>query len=338
MKKYLISRLGKFYKANLHTHTTISDGKFTPEEVKEAYKAAGYSIVAFTDHEVIVPHPELKSEDFLPITSYEISVYDGWNPYAKCYHLNLYFPNENTNVSRTFSDMYGVKNSKLHITDEMRKYSAGKRRYTKEYVQWIIDTAKEEGALVSYNHPVWSLQSKDDYSGIHGIWGVEWYNTSADTIGYLDTYQPLCDLLCEGERCIYPIAADDSHSERDRFGGWVMVRSRSLDYDSVFDALRRGDFYSSNGPEIKSLALDGNTLKIKTSAAKRITVITNARWRANALAAEGESLRGADFDITRFLSELKEFAEDKPMWIALEVIDKNGKTARSRAYFLDELI
>ena len=43
MKKYLIPETGSFYKANLHCHTTISDGSMTPEEVKEHYKAAGYT-------------------------------------------------------------------------------------------------------------------------------------------------------------------------------------------------------------------------------------------------------------------------------------------------------
>ena len=37
MKKYLLPRTGKFYKANLHCHTNYSDGKKTPEEVKELY-------------------------------------------------------------------------------------------------------------------------------------------------------------------------------------------------------------------------------------------------------------------------------------------------------------
>ena len=38
MKKYLIKEEGNFYKANLHMHTTVSDGKMTPLEVKEKYK------------------------------------------------------------------------------------------------------------------------------------------------------------------------------------------------------------------------------------------------------------------------------------------------------------
>ena len=51
-----------YFKANLHCHTTLSDGAFTPEEIKAAYKAQGYSIVAFTDHRKYVHHTELNDE------------------------------------------------------------------------------------------------------------------------------------------------------------------------------------------------------------------------------------------------------------------------------------
>ena len=33
MKKYLLPENGNFYKANLHCHSTFSDGKWTPEEL-----------------------------------------------------------------------------------------------------------------------------------------------------------------------------------------------------------------------------------------------------------------------------------------------------------------
>ena len=93
MKKHLISNGGKFYKANLHMHTTISDGNMTPEEVKKAYMEKGYSIVAFTDHEVMVPHPELTDENFLAITSTEVAVNNFGGPtfqFVKTYHLNIF--------------------------------------------------------------------------------------------------------------------------------------------------------------------------------------------------------------------------------------------------------
>ena len=34
MKKYLLPENGKFYKANLHMHTNVSDGQMSPEETK----------------------------------------------------------------------------------------------------------------------------------------------------------------------------------------------------------------------------------------------------------------------------------------------------------------
>jgi len=73
MKKVLLSKeKGNFYKANLHCHSTYSDGVLSPSEIKELYKSMGYSIVAFTDHNVLMPHDELKDDDFLPLNGYEM--------------------------------------------------------------------------------------------------------------------------------------------------------------------------------------------------------------------------------------------------------------------------
>lgn len=39
-----------WYKGNLHTHTTNSDGAYTPEETIALYKSKGYDFLALTDH------------------------------------------------------------------------------------------------------------------------------------------------------------------------------------------------------------------------------------------------------------------------------------------------
>ena len=70
MKKYLLPESGRFYKANLHCHSTVSDGKFTPEEMKEMYQSAGYSIVAYTDHDVFLTHNHLTDENFLALNGF----------------------------------------------------------------------------------------------------------------------------------------------------------------------------------------------------------------------------------------------------------------------------
>ena len=67
MKEYLLPPGGRFYKANLHAHTTVSDGLMTPLELKEAYRKEGYSVVAFTDHDVMVDHSELSDGEFLAL-------------------------------------------------------------------------------------------------------------------------------------------------------------------------------------------------------------------------------------------------------------------------------
>ncbi len=41
------------YKANFHTHTTRSDGSFNPDDVIDEYHAAGYKILALTDHDTL---------------------------------------------------------------------------------------------------------------------------------------------------------------------------------------------------------------------------------------------------------------------------------------------
>ena len=72
MKKYLLPPKN-CYKANLHCHSTISDGKITVEELKELYKRNGYSILAYTDHEVLVTHSDLTSAEF-PISDLDLFV------------------------------------------------------------------------------------------------------------------------------------------------------------------------------------------------------------------------------------------------------------------------
>jgi hypothetical protein len=59
-------------RGNLHTHTTLSDGTLTPEEVARRYREAGYDFLAFTDHRCLIGegdeatrkyHAQLPDED-----------------------------------------------------------------------------------------------------------------------------------------------------------------------------------------------------------------------------------------------------------------------------------
>lgn len=41
-------------KGCLHTHTTCSDGKLTPQQVADVYSELGYDFIAFTDHDYLL--------------------------------------------------------------------------------------------------------------------------------------------------------------------------------------------------------------------------------------------------------------------------------------------
>ena len=339
MKKYLLPRDGNFYKANLHMHTTISDGKFSPEETKKAYMEQGYSIIAFTDHETMVPHPELTDENFLAITSVEISI-NGENvnddfDFIQTYHLNLYSRDPNKNCFTTFDkNAIWLKHAHNYISKEQEKNNI-RRHYSIDEINKIIAMAKEDNCFVSYNHPFWSIQNYQDYSNLKGVWGVEWYNTGCMRAGYIDSMQPIDDLLRLGEN-VFPLASDDSHNENDRFGGFVMVKSKSLEYNEVINALERGDFYSSSKPLIEELNIEDGIINIKTSPVMKIFVTSDCRFNRYVSAEDENGLTEASIDITKFING-KPY-DRSPSYIRISIVDKEGNFAHTKAYYQKDLI
>jgi hypothetical protein len=54
------NRPGRFWRGNLHTHSTHSDGALPPDQISRLYREAGYDFVAITDH--------FRAEYGLPLT------------------------------------------------------------------------------------------------------------------------------------------------------------------------------------------------------------------------------------------------------------------------------
>ena len=98
MRTYLLPKNGAFYKANLHCHTTVSDGHLTQEEVKAAYREKGYSVIAYTDHNVMIPHDDLNDENFLALNGYEVDVSQGGTPKTCHMCLIALYPDNLTQV------------------------------------------------------------------------------------------------------------------------------------------------------------------------------------------------------------------------------------------------
>lgn len=335
MKKYLLKEGGKFYKANLHMHTNISDGRLSIEEVKRLYQEHGYSIVAFTDHELMMPHNELSDDKFLAITSTEISINQRRDcdfRYTKCYHLNIYSKDKNRTEFNTFSEkIMWLKHSYQFLTDKQREVKY-EREYSVDCINEMIKMANDEECFVSLNHPVWSLQDYSDYIDLKGLWGVEWFNTGCVLDGYPDDIKPIDDLLRKGEN-VFPLATDDAHELRHCCKGFVVVKADNLEYETIYNALKNGDFYSSNKPEINELYIEDGIVHIKTSLVREIHLSTECRFTRSIINHEG--MNEASFDINDYIN--REDNINKYPYIRLTIVDKDGNKAYTRAYYINEL-
>jgi hypothetical protein len=143
-------------------------------------------------------------------------------------------------------------------------------------------------------------------------------------------------MLNSGEPMCYPLATDDCHKPTEYGLSWVVVRCENLEYSTVFEALRRGDFYSSTGPEIFEAYVEDGKVHVKTSEAKSIHIVTGHRQRMAKRAADAP-LTEAVFDLAAIFEKSEGAPEGVHTWIRIDVIDKNGKVARTKALFLSDL-
>ena len=326
------------YKANLHCHTTMSDGQLTPLEIKTLYLANGYSIVAFTDHELLMDHSYLNDASFLALTGYEIAV-NSQRPSRsfkdrKTTHLNLIAsrPDNLTHIcydpAAVWRDPNGIKNTVSHLGPLIP------REDSPAFLNRMIREANKNGFLVTYNHPVWSLVDSTDYLQLEGLFGIEIFNTGCVREGFPDTTQPYDELLRQNKR-LTCLATDDNHNrhphghpESDSLGGWVIIHAKNLEYKTIFNALKRGDFYSSSGPAITSLYIEDNVLHIGCSPVRAITVNSSGRAAGVRLAPAGKLLTSAEIPLRA------EFYD----YIRVTIEDASGAKAYSNAVFRDKIV
>ena len=337
MIRYLLPENGNFYKANLHCHTTCSDGRGTPAEIKETYKDAGYSVVAYTDHDVLLPHNDLTDDTFVALNGFEFAVGEFNKPWAltKCCHLCLIALDEHNLIQPAWHRTEYLYGRNKEYRDQVQ-FDPTKPDYLRAYnadcVNDVIRLGKENGFFVTYNHPTWSLENYEQYSKYVGMDALEIINTGCLVEGYLEHNNAAYDDLLRQGKQLYCIAADDNHQQCpttdpkcDRFGGYTMIKAKELTYSAIASALKNGEFYASEGPEIKTLWYDEDTkeLHITTSPAARIICTTQARrTRMADLSMQGKLVSEAVFT----LDELDGYAR-------VTVMDDHGKCAYSNAFW-----
>jgi hypothetical protein len=299
---------GRFWRGNLHTHSTLSDGALEPPQVIEAYKNAGYDFMMLSDHFIghfnwpIADTRALRSNNFTTIIGSELhapqtQVGELWHIVAA--GLPLDFPPASKNESG----------------------------------EQLARRAHEAGAFIGIAHPAWSQLTMDDGRAIDCAHAVEIYNHGcAIENDRGDGWYLLDQLLSEGKR-LTAFATDDAHFKSpDHFGGWVHVKAESLGSEVLLDALKQGHYYSSQGPQIHDISVSGNEINITCSPVDNITVLCG---NSRTLVRNAKSITEATLDLRKL--ETGWLLTKQSPWFRVVLIDHAGKRAWSNPIWKDEL-
>ena len=161
---------------------------------------------------------------------------------------------------------------------------------------------------------------------LHHYDAMEIMNYGCWIEGYMEYNPKVYDDMLRGGKRIYALSTDDNHSKKDTLGGWIMVKAEKLDYTTVMQALEKGEFYSSWGPEIRELWFEDGYVHVKTSEARRIVCNYSKRKARCTENSDGTPVTEATFPVT-----------DDCGYFRITVMDAQGRCADTNACFVDDL-
>lgn len=292
---------GRFWRGNLHTHSTRSDGILSAEEVCRRYRAEGYDFIALTDHFIglydypIVDTVPMRGDGFTTILGAEL--HSGAMANGELWHI----------LAVGLPADFAPSNSP-HFAPVQGQETGPE----------IAARAVAAGAFVAIAHPQWSGLTLADARSITAAHAVEIYNHGCAAGCDRPDGFAIADLLLSEGRRLTMIATDDAHfSEPDHFGGWTMVKATENTPESLLAALKSGHFYSTQGPELKDVRIEGTHLVIESTA-----VVSGM---ALGQGTGAKSVHGASMTVTTVPLER---LNDSP-WVRAVVVDAAGKRAWS---------
>jgi hypothetical protein len=104
-----------------------------------------------------------------------------------------------------------------------------------------------------------------------------------------------------------------------------MIMPREFSYGSVFEAMEKGEMYSSMGPTFGEVSVEDGKLHIECSPVSHAFLYVGSKTPKYIHVAKGESFTCADFDI-----------DENARYIRVSIRDEEGRWADSRAYFGEE--
>jgi hypothetical protein len=138
--------------------------------------------------------------------------------------------------------------------------------------------------LAILNHPNWGgMIPVEDWQALHDLVCFEVMNeviTNNDNAG--DEKRLGTDRLWDvalaarlsrlGLGTLYGVAADDTHDAQSAGGfGWIVVRAKDLSAESLIDAMKMGEFYSSTGVRLKDVRRDPKAYTVEVDPEPGVT-------------------------------------------------------------------
>lgn len=252
------STIKEWQRATFHTHTKVDKGinecPYYPDVVYDDYKALGYGIVAFTNHNALTIHPY---SDTLDLHGYE-------HGYNLCkLHYNVFGAPE----VLWFDPL-------LPIFDSQKQFK--------------MNLLKRDSDFISFNHPdrTWGISSKtmERVSGYRLMEGDSGFGERDHGEG---THLKRWDEALSAGIYSHNILSDDNHNSKNPkkiARRSTMLNCSSPRYEDVKEALLKGDFYTlrtppqidgATLPKIEKIGIDGDTIFISlTDTADSIKFIS----------------------------------------------------------------
>lgn len=280
MHRLPFAQPGRFWKGNLHTHSTASDGSYSVEEVCQRYREAGYDFVVLTDHFLqrygfpLTDTRPFRQAGFTTILGAELHTVTVKTEMGSIWHILA------VGLPLDFAQTHD---------DESAADLAGR--------------ALAAGAFVAVAHPHWYALTERDIADIGPVDAIEIFNgTAVDHNDGADSWAMADVLLGRGGRysCC---ATDDFHGKAERGDfdlGWVHVKSAQLTPAALLAALKAGHYYSSTGPQIYDIQVTpGERLTVRCSPANRVFLTGKGSVSRTVF---GNGITEAEFDLQNFAS------------------------------------
>ena len=238
-------------KSNMHTHTRQSNDpveKFTTNYVVDRYQAAGYKVLALTDHDYnsypwqLFPQfmsgqeardPEAMGMLAIPGNELSKDNTNSWDERTggQFNHHNDFFTGRQGQEFASLQESYAY----TYVLGGMQIIN-----HPGQY--WSLDHSYSESEK---NGPGWHAKNFKDFPSLVGL---EVYNQgdrrSNDRI--------LWDQILERtmpERAVYGYSGDDTHNDEQLFRNYNMMLMEELTTDELKDAMRKGKSYFSYEPK-----------------------------------------------------------------------------------------